>query len=178
MMPIPVSRTDIIIELGTRELDTREEERQKAIDKADRDIDTVTARAIELDRANRDLRQELGDAKRDIDATKAEKEALEAAQEANQEEIKALQDKLQVIEKNLDAVLKSQERATKESTKEIRDLKSDLRAEKKETRQLATELRQAKAEKPRRYVIDRAGGRVVATLLFEGEEIPEEIAYE
>lgn len=62
----------------------------------------------------------------------------------------------------------------REANREIKDLKADLRAEKKERKQLATELRQAKAEKPRRYVIDKVDNRTVATLLYEGEELPEQ----
>lgn len=173
-MAVPVSRTDIIIELGARELDAREQEKQASIDKAAKDLDQVTARAIEMDQANRDLRQELADAKRDADTMAEERDALQASLDDTKADLDELTDKLATLEKNLESVLKSQERATRETTKEIKDLKADLRSEKKEARQLATELRQAKREKPKRYVIDKnMDGRVVATLLYEGEDIPE-----
>ena len=75
---IPVSRTDIIIELGSRELESREKQRQEAIEKAKKDIDKITSRSIEMDQANRDLRQELADTTTKLSTMTQENKSLQS----------------------------------------------------------------------------------------------------
>ena len=126
-----------------------------------------------MDQANRDLRQELADTTTKLSTMTQENKSLQELRDALRGELSESNEKLKLLEKNLEAVLKTKDTAMREANKEIKDLKADLRAEKKERKQLATELRQAKAQKPRRYVIDKINDRTVATLLYEGEELPE-----